>query len=281
MAASWPTARDLMTPKPITVPIDAPLSQALGAMRSHSIHEVPVLKGKRLAGMVTFETIARRSNLPLSTKVEHLLLLPPIITLTTPFPEIAEQLLAAGLRAAPVVGKSGELVGIISRTDLVKVLPKFPEIAGHRVEEVASPVGVVVKENDSVGLLFGQVRLLEEHALPVIDRKGRLIGAVDVADLGRVLWRPSVGGKRDAQKGGNPMDVEVGTIMHGPALTVTPTTTTGVAAAMMTRAKVASVFVIDEGRPVGVVSQGDLLSLAVGAGGAGTNVGTSTSRSTG
>jgi CBS domain-containing protein len=273
MAASWPTARDLMTPKPITVPIDAPLSQALGAMRSNSIHEVPVLRGKRLVGMVTFETIARRSNLPLSTKVEHLLVLPPIITLTTPLPEIAEQLLAAGLRAAPVVGKSGELVGIVSRTDLVKAIPKFPEIAGHRVEEVASPIGVIVKENDSVGSLFGQVRLLEEHALPVVDRKGRLIGAVDVGDLGRVLWRPSVGGKRDAQKGGNPMDVEVATIMRGPALTVSPTTSTGDAAAMMSKAKVASVFVVEQGRPIGVVSQGDLLSLSVGTGGAGTNVG--------
>ncbi len=273
MAASWPTARDMMTPKPITVPLDASLSQALGVMRSKPIHEVPVLDGKRLVGMVTYETIARRSNLPLSTKVEHLLVLPPMITLTTPFPEIAEQLLAAGLRAAPVVGRSGELLGIVSRSDLIKVLSRFPEVAAHRVEEVASPIGALVKENDSVGSLFGQVRLLEEHSLPVIDRKGRLIGAVDVADLGRVLWRPSVGGKRDAQKGGNPMDVEVSTIMHSPALTVGPSTTAGEAALMMTKAKASSVFVLENGRPVGVVSQGDLLSLAVGVGGGATNVG--------
>jgi CBS domain-containing protein/ribosome-associated translation inhibitor RaiA len=273
MAASWPTARDLMTSKPITVPVDAPLSQALGVMRSKSIHEVPVLRGKTLVGMVTFETIARRSNLPLTTKVEHLLVLPPILSLATPFPEIAEQLLATGLRAAPVVGKGGVLVGIVSRTDLIRVLPKFPEIAAHRVEEVATPIGVLVKENDSVGSLFGQVRLLEEHALPVIDRKGRLTGAVGVADLGRVLWRPSVGGKRDVQKGGNPMDVEVCTIMHSPALTVGPSALAGAAAQMMTDAKVSSVFVVEGGRPIGVVSQADLLSLAVGASGAGTNVG--------
>jgi CBS domain-containing protein len=273
MAANWPTARDLMTPKPICVPLDAPLSQALGVMRSRSIHEVPVLKGKRLVGMVTYETIARRSNLPLSTKVEHLLILPPIVTLTTPFPEVSEQLLAAGLRAAPVVGASGELAGIISRTDLVKAIPRFPEIGAHRVEEVASPIGVIVSEADSVGVLFAQVRLLEDHALPVVDRKGRLTGAVDVADLGRVLWRPSAGGRRDPQKGGNPMDVEVATIMRSPPITVLPTTTVADAAALMSKSKVASVFVVDDRRPIGVVSQGDLLSLAVGLGGGATNVG--------
>lgn len=273
MAASWPTARDLMTPKPITLPLDASLSQALGVMRTKAIHEVPVLNGKRLVGMVTFETIARRSNLPLSTKVEHLLVLPPMVTVTTPFPEVAEQLLAAGLRAAPVVGRGGELLGIISRTDLIRALPKFPEISSHPIEEVASPIGPLVLETDSVGSLFGQVRLLEEHSLPVIDRKGRLLGAVGVADLGRVLWRPSTGGKMDSRKGGNPMDVEVTTIMHTPALTVDPATSAGAVAQMMTKAKASSVFVLENGRPVGVVSQGDLLSLAVGAGGAGTNVG--------
>lgn len=273
MAEVWPTARDLMTPEPITIQREAPLSQALGTMRAKSIHEIPVLRGKRLAGLITFESIARRSNLPLTTKVEHLLILPPIVTQLTPLPEIAEQLLAAGLRAAPVVGRSSELVGIVSRTDLVKALPKFPSVANHRVAEVASPVGLLVKEGDSVGSLFGQIRLLEEHPLPVIDRKGRLVGAVGVADLGRVLWRPSQGGKKDAANRGNPMSVEIGTIMHSPALTVPSSATCGEAAERMSRERVSSVFVIEDGKPIGVVSQGDLLSLTLGSAGGSTTVG--------
>ena len=84
MAERWPIARDLMTPKPITLPHDAQVSSALGLMRSKKIHEIPVLRAGKLAGVVTFETIARRSNLPLSTKVEHLLVLPPVLTPTPP-----------------------------------------------------------------------------------------------------------------------------------------------------------------------------------------------------
>jgi CBS domain-containing protein len=264
MPTDGPTARELMTPKPITLSTDAAVSRALGLMREKGIHEIPVLRNNRLVGLITIESLARRTNLPLSTKVEHLLILPPLITPQTTFSELAQQLLATGLRAAPVVGKKGELLGIVSRTDLVRQIPDLPEIASHRVEEVASPPGLLVKETESCGMLLHQIRLLEEHPLPVIDRKGHLVGAVGVADLSRVLWRPTAGGKKDAERPGNALDVEVGTIMHSPALTVPRGTTTGAAARLMTKEKVSSVFVVEDGRPTGVVSQGDLLGLAIG-----------------
>lgn len=265
MVSSWPVVRDLMTAKPITLAPDAPLQHALGLMRAKGIHELPVLKGKKLLGMVTFESIARRSNLPLSTKVEHIMVLPPQVTPETTYPDLAEQLLAAGMRAAPVIGRRGEVVGLVSRTDMVRALPKLA-IADRRVEEVATPIALQIRETDPVGKLFGHLRLLEEHPLPVVDRKGNLVGAVGISDLGRVLWRPVVGGKRDARKGGSVFDVEVNTIMHSPALTVARGTAVGEAARLMTSEKVSSVFVLDDGKPVGAVGQADLLGLAVGGG---------------
>jgi CBS domain-containing protein/ribosome-associated translation inhibitor RaiA len=264
MVVAWPNARDLMTPKPITLPSDAQLSRALGLMRSKGIHELPVMKKKQLVGLITFETIARRTNLPLTTKVEHLLTLPPTATVSTSFAEIAEQLLAAGMRAAAVLGKKGELVGLVSRSDLVRAIPGLPTIARHRVEEIMSPIGIMVREDEPCGQLFGQIRILEEHPLPVIDRKGRLTGAVGVSDLGRVLWIPTVGGKKDAATSGSITQVQVKTIMHSPALTVEKGTTVGAAAELMSGQKVSSVFVLEGGKPTGIVSQTDLLGLAVG-----------------
>ncbi len=269
MAGTWPTARDLMTPRPITIPNDAPLSQALGVMERRKVHELPVLRRKKLVGMITLESIARRTNLALSTKVEHLMILPPLITEGTPYPEVAERLLAAGLRAAPVVGRRNELVGVISRTDLIRALPGVHGIGEHRVEELQSAPGLIVSEGDRLDSLLGQLRILEEHPLPVIDAKGRLVGAVGVADLTRVFWRPVAGGKGDAVRHDprtrHAFEVDVGSIMHSPAVTVPVGTSATAAARLMTKSKVSSVFVVEEGRPVGVVAQGDLLGLAVGA----------------
>ena len=264
MPADWPTAGDLMTARPVTLPHDAPVSQALGLMRSRSFHEIPVLRNARLVGMITFESIARRVSRALTTKVEHLLILPPLVTPTTPLPEVAELLLAAGLRAAPVVGRRGELLGIISRTDLVRDLPNVPAVARARVEQIGSPVTVVVKETDLCRHLINQIRILEDHPLPVVDRKGRLVGAVGVADLGEVLWRPVVGGKRDARAGRSPLEVKVGSIMHSPAVTVSAGTSALEAARLMADEKVSSVFVLEGARPSRIVGQTDLLGLLVG-----------------
>jgi len=253
-----------MTPRPSTLPHDAPIAKALGLMRSKGFHEIPVLRKSRLIGMITFESIARRVSRSLDTKVEHILLLPPLITPATPLPEIAEQLLAAGLRAAPVVGPKGDLLGIVSRTDIVRSLVSAPEMARTRVEEISRSADLLVRESDECRQLIGQIRLLEEHPLPVLDRKDRLVGAVGVADLGGVLWRPVVGGKRDARTGRPALDVKVGSIMHSPAITVPRGTPASEAARLMTSEKVSSVFVVEPGKDPRVVGQSQLLQLVVG-----------------
>jgi CBS domain-containing protein/ribosome-associated translation inhibitor RaiA len=267
MPIPWPTAADLMTPRPVTLPPDAPISQALGLMRSKGFHEIPVMRRGRMIGMITFESIARRSSRPLATKVEHLLILPPLITPTTPYPELVEHLLAAGLRAAPVVGRRGEILGIVSRTDLVRALPELPQVLGDEsppVEAVARSANEVVQEDELCRHLLTRVRVLEEHPLPVVDRKGRLVGAVGVSDLGKVLWKPVTGGKRDARANRSVLDVSVGSIMHAPPVTVTSGASTRDAALLMIAEGVSSVFVVEDRRPTGILGQSDLLGLVVG-----------------
>jgi CBS domain-containing protein len=255
-----------MTGRPVTLPHDALISTALGLMRAHRYHQIPVLRNTRLIGMVTIESIARRGRWSLATKVEHLLVVPPLILASTPFPEVAEQLLATGMRGAPVVGRRGELLGIISRTDLVRAIPSLPLLRsgeGPTVEQIARSTGEVIRENEQCRNLVTQLRLLEEHPLPVVDRKGRVVGAVGVADLGEVLGRPIHGGKRDARANRTTLEVEVRSIMHSPAITVPLGASAVEAARVMTREKVSSVFVVEDGRPTRVVGQADLLSLAI------------------
>jgi CBS domain-containing protein/ribosome-associated translation inhibitor RaiA len=253
-----------MTARPVTLPHDAPISRALGLMRSRSIHEIPILQGRRLLGMITFETIARRSSRSVATKVGHLLVVPPLVTPASTLPEVAADLLATGLRAAPVVGRRGELLGVISRTDLIRALPSLSGLGRAPVEKIGRSASYFVRESDTVRHLFGQIRLLEEHALPVVDKKGRLVGAVGLEDLGAVLWRPTVGGKLDTQTQGSALDVEVSSIMRSPAFTVAAGSDAMEAASLMTREKISSVFVVENGRPTRIVAQTDLLTLVVG-----------------
>ncbi len=265
MPTAWPTAADLMNPRPVTLPFDAPISEALGIMRSKGYHEVPVLQRKRLAGMITFESLARRVSRATATKVGSLLTMAPLITPRLILPEVAELLLGSGLRGGPVVGPKGDLLGVISRTNLVAALADHPGFPHERVARIGSPATVVIREDDTVRHLQSQVRLLEEHPLPVVDRKGHLVGAVGVADLASVLWRPDTGGKRDLPQRTRALDVRVASFMRSPAITVDADGHSGEAARKMTAANVSSVFVVEDGHPTRVVAQADLLGLVVGA----------------
>ncbi len=265
MPSAWPTAAELMTVHPATLPFDAPISRALGLMRTKEYREIPVLQRSRLAGMITFESLARRVSRASASKVGGLLTMAPLITPGMLLPEIAELLLGSGLRGGPVVGRKGELLGLIARSDLVRALPALPGFPREVVDRIGGPATVVLREDDTVRHLQSQIRLLEEHPLPVVDKKGRLVGAVGVADLASVLWRPVAGGKRDAENVGSALDVQIGSIMHSPAITVPSGTDSAVAAKRMTQEKVSSVFVVENGRPTRVVGHADLLGLVVGA----------------
>jgi CBS domain-containing protein len=266
MPPTWPSAGDLMTAHPVTLPHDAPLSRALGVMRSKGFHEVPVLRNSRLTGMITFESIARRMTWALDTKVEHLVTLAPLVTPSTLLPELAEELLGNGLRAAPVVGRRGELLGVVSRTDMVRALSALPEVQRVRVEQLARAADMLVHESDLCRHLFAQIRLLEAHPMPVLDRRERLVGAIGVADLGAVLWRPQVRGKRNVRSTAAPLDITIGSIMRTPPLTVEVGSSAADAARIMTKEMVSSVFVVEDGKPPRVVGQSELLGLVVGRG---------------
>lgn len=264
MPKEWPLASELMSSDPITADVSETLSKALGTMRSKRIHEIPVLRHGKLAGMVTYDALGRRHTLAISTKLEHVMVLPPTLPPDLPYPAIAEKLLASGRRAACVVDpKNGKLLGVLSRTDLVRALPGLPRLAEHELSEVMSPANLTIQDDEPCRSLTSHLRELEEHPLPVVDRERRLVGSVSLTDVGNAFFRPMEGGKRDPGVETTAADALVRSIMTRPALTIGRRATAGEAARSMTKNRASGLFVTDGGVPLGLVTQTDLLSLAV------------------
>jgi CBS domain-containing protein len=121
----------------ITVTFDAPLSDALALMREHDVRRLPVvLDTGELCGMITQGDIRGAEVLRLAgldslavadalrrVKVYEVMAERPLsVTPETGLREAAMLMIENKIGGLPVVGGSGDVVGIITESDLFEVL---------------------------------------------------------------------------------------------------------------------------------------------------------------
>lgn len=129
--------KDWMTADPVTIQVDTPLSEAHRIMSKHQIRRLPVMDGKRLVGIVTRGDIrgAEASeatslsiwelNYLLSRLTIDQVMTRDVITVgpETTIGDAAQLMLDHKIAGLPVL-TSGELVGIITESDIFRLLVK-------------------------------------------------------------------------------------------------------------------------------------------------------------
>ncbi|MFQ6012316.1 MAG: CBS domain-containing protein [Thermoplasmata archaeon] len=252
--------RDVMSTDPRTAAPEENLSDALAVMRRHDFHELPVIRGKELLGMVSYATILRRRNLPLTTRVDSVLVRPPRVEPRDPLTHVAEHLIAAGYRGLPVV-EDDSLMGLISRSDVVGALADSQEFAALRVQDIMTPDPQTVEEGESLAKARDLMRSLDERSIPVVDGEGRLTGVVGLKDMIQAMTKGKPRRATQGERAGRkiPFGVEVRSVMSVPPITIGSAESGAEAATLMRDHDISTVAVVEDGRPVGIVTQVDLL----------------------
>jgi len=255
---------DFMSTNLVTATRDETLGDVLGKMKSNDIHELPVLDRKKLVGVVTMRELMRRRNLPPATKVSTVLENPPEITPETPLPEAAEKMISAGFRAIPVV-KGKALVGIISRSDIVRALVETRALEGVLVRDFMTPNPQCVAEDDTVEHAVQIMRSLGERSVPVVDKHRHLKGVVGLKDVVDLFARPKIREQYGDRAGREEKAViEVKSVMRYPPLTVGPDSDVHRAAELMAKHHVSSIIVTEKDEPVGIITSQDLMQFLAG-----------------
>jgi len=126
---------EVMTPHPRSVQIDQQLSDVRAALADHRIHHLPIVDGQRLVGIVSITDLLEYGFRPRDThqnlddyldahfSIEQIMQA-DVVTIpnNSTIHDAAKALTTGSLHAVPVVDSEGNLVGIVTSTDLVSYL---------------------------------------------------------------------------------------------------------------------------------------------------------------
>jgi CBS domain-containing protein len=258
-------ARDIMSSKLVVTEPEETLSEVIGKMKSNDVSELPVCRGQKTVGIVSYDTLIKRRSLPLSTKVSNLMTLPPSISEDQPITEVAEALLTSGYRALPVMDRKGALTGIISRHDLMSTIPKIKKLSEIKVQEIMTKDPFCLMENDPVEQAKVTMTKYDVKSMPVVDAKGRLSGVIGIKDVAglTMLGSAKTKGKKSRLPRGDGaiVNVRVRDAMQSPAIEITPERTIPEAIDVMAKNKISTIVVVQNGTVKGVITQYDLVEL--------------------
>ncbi len=134
---------DWMTPHPITIDASATVVDAIHLLKEKNIRRVPVMKGGKLAGIVTERMLLsfspEKSRTVDSWELHYQLAKTPVteamnprphtVTPETPLAVAAQLTHDRKLNGVTVVSDQGELVGILTSTNFLEALIWFAEQA--------------------------------------------------------------------------------------------------------------------------------------------------------
>ncbi len=254
-------AKDIMSKILFTVEPEEDVSSAIGKMKQHDINEVPVVSNGKVVGLVSYETLLKRRSIPMTTKVENVMIFPPRVSENDSVMDIAETMLSSGYRAVPVT-KRERIVGIVSRTDLINIIPSLKILSGILVYEIMTSHAHCVSEDDTMDKARSLIYKLDVRALPVVDDEENLVGVVGLKDLAQSSFR-----KRTRQTRGDtagktgPAKIDVRSMMTTPPITIGQDANIVEAVKLMNSNNISTIVVTVDGKPIGIVSQYDLIEL--------------------
>jgi acetoin utilization protein AcuB len=128
-----------------------------------------------------------------------------------------------------------------------------------RVRELMSTGVITIEAGASCQKAVEQMFQHKVRHLPVTGSDGQLAGIVTDRDLRHHLFGHGVFEHADRDVGNLLRSVAVRDIMSSPVISVAPDDALEVAARLMLEGKIGSLPVVDGGRPVGIVTETDLL----------------------
>ena len=179
------------------------------------------------------------------------------VTRDTLLPTVQERLRAHRVSSLPVVDAAGAAVGVISRTDLIRVgrvqtlrRPSAPLLILPEQPVGEHMTGGVTTVDVETSIRDASARLIDEQIHRVfVTERGKLVGVLSTKDVMTAIAEAK-------------LKAPIAEHMSSPVFSVRAEEPVSLATERLERAKVSGVVVLDDGWPVGMFTQAESLLSA-------------------
>lgn len=255
--------KDVMTKRLITIDVDRSVYDAIKLMRKKKVSRLLVKDKGKIIGIITERDVVKRLGYWKERK-----LLTTHIYVSSAYTkdlktieededvgEASRRMLTFGISSL-VVTKGGKVVGIVTKTDLLKLL-----------KEKDIPVKVVMKKPITIPLgstLLQARKIMMERGikrLPVM-HGNKLVGIVTESDIARALtsFRKLTEGKHLDKK---MKRIKVDDVMSRDLITVNEDATVSYTSSLMVKNNISCLPVMRNSELVGIVTKTDLIKVLV------------------
>lgn len=306
------TVRDAMTPAPARITPERPASEAARLLLSSIFTSLPVVdRHDRPVGIISQGDLIHRGGLPVrlgllaeteQERIEalmHALDQQPVAELMTRLAvtltegqsllDAVDLLLSNQLKRLPVTGKDGQLVGMLSRLDILTIVRReAPDWGAFQAQAISVAnrrcVGDITRRDTytvlpetTVDTVLQLISRNDIQQVAVVNTEGALVGVIADSDLLR-FFLPKPAGIRSlfaqlshslqpdsSQKLQVPADATAGDIMRTDMPTIRDQASIEEAIGLMIEQRLKRLPVIDDqGRFQGMISRESLLRTAFG-----------------
>jgi CBS domain-containing protein len=246
---------EIMVIDVVTLSPEDSVAKALNLMANRSINQIPIVdeNGKYL-GMIFAKQIINSTAQP-SSKLKGYIVSTSTLSRDHDIEKAAQLVIGSGNRAMPVVEK-GELVGIVSETDLVSTSD-----FGHAIVDEVMSGAIVIEENSSLADAVSKMRRYNISRLPVINTKGILHGTLSILYIAKIIATPRERTSKSAAISGGTAGIKDVKVKDITRRAVSVERGTKINAMTDHLRQNEEAVVVGDGRPMGIVTPKDVLEL--------------------
>jgi CBS domain-containing protein len=251
---------EIMSKSLICIDVNEPVRNALKLMEKKRVSRLLVKRDKKIVGIVTERDLAERLGSEKERKLSdaHVHVSScyseKLITVEkdAEVKEVAEKMLEKGISSIVVTDK-GNIVGIVTKTDLIKILKdckepleKVMQKDVHRIEK-----GSRLLEARKMMIHYGIKKLL-------VVEKNKLVGILAESDVAKALglFRKVAEGKHWDEK---MRKILVEDVMSSPVITLEPKDTIEKCAKLMLENDISGIPIVENEEIKGIVTKTDLV----------------------